>query len=134
MNIGTLPFEATITPDKITKDMIMDYQKNKDRGYIDPITNTEYKYIPTGMNLDVADLIPKYRDDANLGRPPTRDDVKNYRVARGKLINDLRKAKADSWSAASSGIRPRAFRIIGHYRHNIEALCGPSAGPRFKKI
>ena len=39
----------------------------------------------------------------------------------------------EPWSAASSGKRPRAFRIIGHYRHNIEALCGPSAGPRFKK-
>ena len=55
VNIGTIPFEATITPDKITKEMIMDYQKNKDRGYIDPITNIEYKYIPTGMNLDVVD-------------------------------------------------------------------------------
>jgi hypothetical protein len=75
--------------------MIVDYQKNKDRGYIDPLTNTEYKYIPTGMNLDVADLIPKYRDDTNLGRPPTKEDVKNYRIKRGQSINNLRKAKAD---------------------------------------
>ena len=95
VNIGTIPFEATITPDKITKEMIMDYQKNKDRGYIDPLTNVEYKFVPTGMTLDVADLIPKYKDDVNLGRPPTRDDVKNYRINRGKLINDLRKARVD---------------------------------------
>ena len=95
VNIGSIPFEATITPDRITKEMIMDYQKTKDRGYIDPLTNTEYKYIPTGMTLDVADLIPKYKDDVNLGRPPTRDDVKNYRINRGKLINDLRKARVD---------------------------------------
>ncbi len=27
VNVGTLPFEATMTPDKITKEMIMDYQK-----------------------------------------------------------------------------------------------------------
>ena len=95
VNLGTLPFEATITPDKITKEMIMDYQKNKDKGYVDPLTNTEYKYIPTGMNLDVVDLLPQYKDDANLGRPPTRDDVKNYRVKRGKLMNDLIKARED---------------------------------------
>ncbi len=56
----------------------MDYKKNKDRGYIDPITNTEYECIPTGMMLDEADLIPKYKDDAYLGRPPTSDDVKNF--------------------------------------------------------
>ncbi len=39
--------------------------------------NTEYKYVPTGMNLDVADLIPKYKGDVNLCRiPPIRNDVK----------------------------------------------------------
>ena len=65
VNIGTIPFEATITPDKITKEMIMDYQKNKDRGYIDPLTNVEYKFVPTGMTLDVADLLPKYRKTSN---------------------------------------------------------------------
>jgi len=95
VNIGSIPFEATITPDRITKEMIMEYQKNKDRGYVDPITNVEFKYIPTGMTLDVADLLPKYKNDTNLGRPPTRDDVKTYRVNRGKLINNLRKAKID---------------------------------------
>jgi len=93
VNIGTIPFEATITPDRITKEMIMEYQKNKDRGYIDPLTKAEYKYVPSGMNLDVADLLPKYLDDARLGRPPTKDDVKNYQKKRGKLINDLRKLK-----------------------------------------
>ena len=93
VNIGTIPFEATITPDRITKEMIMEYQKNKDRGYIDPLTNAEYKYVPTGMNLDVVDLIPKYKDDMNLGRPPTRDDLKNYRVKRGKLLNDYKTLK-----------------------------------------
>jgi len=65
VNIGTIPFEATITPDKITKEMIMEYQKNKDKSYIDPLTNVEYKYIPTGMKLYVVDLIPKYKDDVN---------------------------------------------------------------------
>jgi len=90
VNIGTLPFEATITPDRITKEMILDYQKKKDIGYIDPLTNTEYKYVPAGMTLDVNDLLPKYKDDVNLGRPPDRNDLKNYRTERGKLVNDLR--------------------------------------------
>jgi len=83
VNIGTIPFEATITPDKLTKEMIMEYQKSKDIGYTDPLTNTEYKYVPTGMTFDVADLLPVYKDDTNLGRPPTRDDVRNYRIERG---------------------------------------------------
>ena len=47
------------------------------------------------MNLDVVDLIPKYKDDVNLGRPPDIDDVRNYRINRGKLINALRKARID---------------------------------------
>ncbi len=41
------------------------------------------------------DLIPKYKDDTNLGRPPARDDVNNYPIKRGKLINNLRKARID---------------------------------------
>ena len=47
------------------------------------------------MTLDVADLLPQYKDDVNLRRPPTRNDVKNYRINRAKLIKDLRKAKED---------------------------------------
>ena len=39
-----------------------------------------------------------------------------------------------AWSAASSGKRPRAFRVIGHYNIFIGGLGGPSAGPRFKQI
>jgi hypothetical protein len=42
------------------------------------------------MTLDVNDLLPKYKDDVNLGRPPDRNDLKNYRTERGKLVNDLR--------------------------------------------
>ncbi len=39
-----------------------------------------------------------------------------------------------SQQPASSGKRPRGFRVIGHYNIIIEALGWPSAGPRFKKI
>ena len=96
VNIASMPLEATKTPDGITKEMIMDYQKKiKDRGCIDPLTDTEYKHVPTGMNLDVVDLIPKYKEDVNLGRPPNRDDVRNYRISRAKSINDLRRARVD---------------------------------------
>ncbi len=41
------------------------------------------------------DLIPKCKDDTNLGRPPARDDVKNYRIKRGNSMNHLRKARVD---------------------------------------
>ncbi len=38
------------------------------------------------------------------------------------------------WTAASSPKRPRAFRVVGHYNMIIEAMGGPSAGPRFNFI
>lgn len=76
VNIGTIPFEATITPDRITKEMIMEYQKNKDKPYIDPVTNTEYKYNPTGMDINIVP--PAFVNDANLGKPATEADVKKY--------------------------------------------------------
>ncbi len=59
VKIVTIPFEATI--DRIMKEMIMDYKKTKDRDYIDPLTIAEYKYVPTGINFDVVDLIPKQK-------------------------------------------------------------------------
>ena len=41
--------------------MILDYQKKKDIGYIDPLTNTEYKYVPAGMKLEVGDSSPNIK-------------------------------------------------------------------------
>jgi hypothetical protein len=48
VNIETIPSEATITTDKITKEMIIGYQKNKDRGYIDPLRNTNFSMFKQG--------------------------------------------------------------------------------------
>ena len=56
VNIGTIPFQTTPAPDKITKDMIIEYQKNQDKPYIDPATGNEYKYFPSTFKFDVASL------------------------------------------------------------------------------
>ena len=90
VNIGTIPFEATPAPDKITKEMILEYQKNKDKPYIDPITNTEYKYNPTGLVFDVADLkVPVFINDATLGRPATKADITNLQNDLSRLVRAL---------------------------------------------
>ena len=95
VNIGTIPFELTPPPDAITKEMIMDYQKEREKPYKDPITGVEYKYIPSAFKLDMPDLMPTLVNDLNLGRPPTNEDVKNYRIERGRLNIRLTKAIKD---------------------------------------
>ena len=56
VNIGTIPFSITPAPTKITKEMIMEYQKDQDKPYIDPLTGEQFKYHPTTFRFDVADL------------------------------------------------------------------------------
>ena len=76
VNIGTIPFETTPPPDKITKDMILEFQKSKDKPYIDPTTGTEYKYFPSTMVFDATNLqAPALVNDAHLGRPARETDI-----------------------------------------------------------
>jgi len=80
VNIGTLPFQTTPAPDKITKDMIIEYQKNQDKPYTDPTTGDEYKYFPSTFKFDVTSLKqPKYVDlDFNgTKRPADPQDIED---------------------------------------------------------
>ena len=76
VNLGTIPFETTPPPDKITKDMILDYQKSLDKPYIDPLTNTAYKFYPSTMVFDATNIqAPVPVNDAHFGRPATEADI-----------------------------------------------------------
>lgn len=56
--------------------MILDYQKSVDKPYIDPLTNTAYRYYPSTMVFDATDLqAPVPVADAHLGRPATEADI-----------------------------------------------------------
>ena len=99
VNIGTMPFELTPPPNAITKEMIMEYQKNKDKPYevIDPITGnkTEYKYKPSTFVFDATRFqIPVYQPDATLGRPATQADIEPLKQQLQKEMEDLETEKA----------------------------------------
>jgi len=82
VNIGTIPFKTTPAPDKITQDMIIDYQKNQDKLYIDPATGYEYKYFPSTFKFDVVSLKqPPYVDENINGvtRPANQQDIQDLK-------------------------------------------------------
>ena len=67
----------------------MEYQKDQDKPYIDPLTGEQFKYHPTTFKFDVADLkAPVFNADANLGRPATDIDLKNYETQIKKTVNE----------------------------------------------
>ena len=79
VNIGTIPFEVTKAPSKITKDMILEYQKSLDKPYIDPSTGQEFKYYPSTFVFDATQLqAPVPVNDTTLGRPATEADITGY--------------------------------------------------------
>ena len=94
VNLGSIPFELTPPPDKITQEMIMDYQKEREKPYIDPITNVAMKYRPSSFVFDVANLqVPVYKVDATLGRPVTQADIEPLNRQLQKHIRDLEAEK-----------------------------------------
>ena len=88
VNLATFPFEANPPSKQITREMIMEYQKDQDKPYIDPLTGEQFKYHPTTFKFDIADLkAPVFNADANLGRPATDIDIKNYETQIKKTNN-----------------------------------------------
>ena len=95
VNIGTIPFNITPAPSKITQEMILEYQKDRDNPppftYIDPTTGAEekLKYFPSTFIFDVADLQPfNPVDDAHFGRPATQQDVLDLKLQVKQLVNE----------------------------------------------
>ena len=98
--IGKMHFN---TPqDRITKEMIMDYQQaQQERHYVDDAGNA-LKYEPTGLKdiPNVEDLLEKYvpidfkpAGSIPLGGPVTESDLRDYQNELAKLYDDLQKMK-----------------------------------------
>jgi hypothetical protein len=88
LEIGKMHF--TTPQDKITKEMIMDYQKSeqeKRTNIIDPATGKQLLYQPTGL-ADVIDTFVPI-DYGPLGAPATEEDVRNYEADYLQLFNNL---------------------------------------------
>jgi hypothetical protein len=95
LEVGKMHF--TTPQDRITKEMIMDYQKSeqeKRTNIIDPTTGKQLLYQTTGLS-DVIDTF-KPIDYGPLGAPATEDDVRNYEADYIQLFNDLNALKADA--------------------------------------
>ena len=95
LEIGKMHF--TTPQDRITKEMIMDYQKTeqeKRTNIIDPTTGKPLLYQTTGL----TDVIDTYKpiNYGPLTRPATEDDVRNYEADYIQLFNELDTLKADA--------------------------------------
>jgi hypothetical protein len=93
VNLGQLPFLETPPPNKITKDMIEDYQKS----LLEPLRDENgvminEKYRPSSFAYEIADIQAPYTpiDDTHLGKPAEQDDINTYKELNA-LIDDLRK-------------------------------------------
>ena len=93
LEIGKMHF--TTPQDKITKEMIMDYQKTeqeKRTNIIDTTTGKPLLYQPTGLTdiIDTFTPIPY----GPLTRPATEEDVRTYEADYMQLHYDLNGLKA----------------------------------------
>jgi hypothetical protein len=95
LEIGKMHF--TTPQDRITKEMIMDYQKTeqeKRTTKTDPITGKQLLYEPTGLGDVRAPFVPI--DYGPLGAPATEEDVRNYEADYIQLFNDLNALTTDA--------------------------------------
>jgi hypothetical protein len=87
----------TTPQDKITKEMIMDYQKSeqeKRTNIIDPATGKQLLYQPTGLTEALDTFVPI--DYGPIGAPATEADVQAYEADYMQLFNDLGALKTDA--------------------------------------
>ena len=104
LEIGKMHF--TTPQDKITKEMIMDYQKSeqeKRTNIIDATTGKPLLYQPTGLADVIDTFVPiPY---GPLHGPATEEDVRNYEADYIQLFHDLDALKVDE-KAKDEEIRP----------------------------
>ena len=95
LEIGKMHF--TTPQDKITKEMIMDYQKSeqeKRTNIIDPTTGKPLLYQPTGLSDVIDTFVPT--PYGPIGTPATEADVQAYEADYIQLYQDLDTLKADA--------------------------------------
>ena len=95
LEVGKMHF--TTPQDRITKEMIMDYQKTeqeKRTTKTDPVTGKQLLYEPTGL-ADVIDTFVPI-DYGPLGAPATENDVRKYEADYIQLFNELNVLTADA--------------------------------------
>jgi len=92
LEIGKMNF--TTPQDRITKEMIMDYQKSEQEKHYTDSAGNKLLYEPTGL----SDIIDVYKaiDYAPLGKAATEDDVRNYEANLLQLHYDLDSLKASA--------------------------------------
>ncbi len=103
LEIGKMHF--TTPQDKITKEMIMDYQKSeqeKRTNIIDPATGKPLLYQPTGLTDAIDTFVPI--DYGPIGRVATEEDVRTYEADYLQLFNDLDALKEAEEKKAEEGM------------------------------
>ena len=88
LEVGKMHF--TTPQDRITKDMIMDYQKTeqeKNSNIIDATTGKPLLYAPTGLTDVIDTFVPI--NYGPIGAPATEADVQAYEADYMQLFNDL---------------------------------------------
>ena len=97
VDLGKIPFEVNPPKDKITKEMIEDYQKSQLEPLKDPVTGATLpnKYLPADFKFEVVDLQTPYTPVAFLhtGAPATETDIRDHGREIKTYIGLLKKAE-----------------------------------------
>ena len=97
VDLGKIPFEVNPPKDKITKEMIEDYQKSQLEPLKDPVTGATLpnKYLPADFKFEVVDLQTPYTpvDFPHTGAPATERNINAYQNKIRTSLNNLNKAE-----------------------------------------
>ena len=99
VDLGKIPFEVNPPKDKITKEMIEDYQKSQLEPLKDPVTGATLpnKYLSPDFKFEVADLQAPYIPvNFHLtGIPATQANINALEKTLNAILSDLGKANKD---------------------------------------
>ena len=92
LEIGKMHF--TTPQDRITKEMVMDYQQTEQEKHYTDSTGNKLKYDPTGL----SDVLDTYKpiDYGPLAAPATVLDIRNYEQELSKLYDELNVLTSDT--------------------------------------
>ena len=92
LEIGKMHF--TTPQDRITKEMVMDYQQTEQEKHYTDSAGNKLKYDPTGL----SDVLDTYKpiDYGPLAAPATVLDIRNYEQELSKLYDELNVLTSDT--------------------------------------
>jgi hypothetical protein len=117
--VGKMHFN---TPqDRITKEMIMDYQQAQQEKHYDDGSGNKLKYEPTGLKdiANVESLLEVYKPipftpagGLPLGSEVTEADLRDYKIELNDLYNELKKMKTVDMKRKENKLKQNQSQLL----------------------